>query len=77
MTLLKLHVYIKRYIKRLFQVFHPNIDPETGAVCLNIIRLDWKPVLSVKAIVFGLILLLNEPSSEDPLDKSMNMSYSF
>ncbi|KAM0682982.1 hypothetical protein MDAP_001392 [Mitosporidium daphniae] len=49
--------------------FHPNIDSDTGAVCLNILRLDWKPVLSIKSVVFGLLLLLYDPSPEDPLDK--------
>ena len=36
-----------------FQVYHPNIDLD-GNVCLNILREDWKPVLSVNAIIYGL-----------------------
>jgi ubiquitin-conjugating enzyme E2 M len=40
----------------------------TGAVCLNILRLDWRPVLAVNAICFGLLMLFNEPSSEEPLN---------
>lgn len=35
------------------QVYHPNIDLE-GNVCLNILREDWKPVLTVNSIVYGL-----------------------
>ncbi|CAD7698661.1 unnamed protein product, partial [Ostreobium quekettii] len=38
------------------KVFHPNIDLE-GNVCLNILREDWKPVLSVSTIVYGLQFL--------------------
>lgn len=34
-------------------VYHPNIDLE-GNVCLNILREDWKPVLTVNSIVYGL-----------------------
>lgn len=34
-------------------VYHPNIDLE-GNVCLNILREDWKPVLAINAIVYGL-----------------------
>lgn len=40
----------------------------TGAVCLNILRLDWRPVLAVNAICFGLLMLFNEPSAEEPLN---------
>jgi len=32
------------------QVYHPNIDLE-GNVCLNILREDWKPVLTINSIV--------------------------
>ena len=35
------------------QVYHPNIDLE-GNVCLNILREDWKPVLTVNSIIYGL-----------------------
>ncbi len=35
------------------QVYHPNIDLE-GKICLNILREDWKPVLSISSVVYGL-----------------------
>lgn len=35
------------------QVYHPNIDLD-GNVCLNILREDWKPVLTINSIVYGL-----------------------
>ena len=35
------------------KVYHPNIDLE-GNVCLNILREDWKPVLTINSIVYGL-----------------------
>eukprot|EP00093_Oithona_nana_P004166 04166.XXX_155848_156459_1 [CDS] Oithona nana genome sequencing. len=50
------------------KVYHPNIDLE-GNVCLNILREDWKPVLTVNAIVYGLQYLFLEPNPEDPLNK--------
>lgn len=40
----------------LVQVFHPNIDLE-GNVCLNILREDWKPVLSINSVIYGLQFL--------------------
>ncbi len=48
-------------------VFHPNIDKE-GNVCLNILREDWKPVLSISAVIYGLLHLFLEPNPNDPLN---------
>lgn len=50
------------------QVYHPNIDLE-GNVCLNILREDWKPVLTINSIVYGLQYLFLEPNPEDPLNR--------
>ncbi|KAL1441134.1 hypothetical protein MTO96_008875 [Rhipicephalus appendiculatus] len=49
-------------------VFHPNIDLE-GNVCLNILRDEWNPVLTLGSVVLGLLLLFTEPNTEDPLNK--------
>ena len=40
-------------VKCATQVYHPNIDLE-GNVCLNILREDWNPVLTINSIVYGL-----------------------
>ncbi|KAK9918997.1 hypothetical protein WJX75_008563 [Coccomyxa subellipsoidea] len=50
------------------KVFHPNIDLE-GNVCLNILREDWKPVLSINSVIYGLQFLFLDPNPEDPLNK--------
>ena len=49
------------------KIYHPNIDYD-GNVCLNILRSEWKPVLDINAVIYGLILLFYEPNSEDPLN---------
>uniref|UniRef100_M1CNZ9 Ubiquitin carrier protein n=1 Tax=Solanum tuberosum TaxID=4113 RepID=M1CNZ9_SOLTU len=49
------------------KVYHPNIDLE-GNVCLNILREDWKPVLNINTIIYGLYHLFTEPNHEDPLN---------
>ncbi|KAK3416049.1 hypothetical protein EUGRSUZ_H01237 [Eucalyptus grandis] len=38
------------------KVYHPNIDLE-GNVCLNILREDWKPVLNINTVIYGLFHL--------------------
>jgi ubiquitin-conjugating enzyme E2 M len=49
------------------KIYHPNIDLQ-GAVCLNILRADWKPVLDINAVIYGLIFLLHSPNGNDPLN---------
>lgn len=51
-----------------YQIYHPNIDLE-GNICLNILREDWKPVLSLQAVLVGLQYLFLEPNADDPLNK--------
>lgn len=55
-------------VKCLTQCYHPNIDLE-GNVCLNILREDWKPVLSINTLIYGLQHLFIDPNHEDPLNQ--------
>lgn len=50
------------------KIYHPNINLE-GAVCLNILREDWKPVLDINGVIYGLIYLFYEPNPGDPLNR--------
>jgi len=49
------------------RIYHPNIDLK-GNVCLNILREEWKPVLDINAVIYGLIYLFYEPNPDDPLN---------
>jgi ubiquitin-conjugating enzyme E2 M len=35
---------------------------------LNILREDWKPVLSISSVIYGLLHLFLEPNPNDPLN---------
>ncbi|KAL0076439.1 ubiquitin-conjugating enzyme/RWD-like protein [Phycomyces blakesleeanus] len=50
------------------KIYHPNLDLQ-GNVCLNILREDWKPVLSLHSVLVGLQYLFLEPNADDPLNK--------
>lgn len=50
------------------RIYHPNINLE-GKVCLNILRKDWKPVLDVNAVIYGLTTLFIDPNPSDPLNQ--------
>ena len=55
-------------VKCLTKIYHPNIDLD-GNVCLNILREDWRPILTINSIIYGLLFLFLEPNPEDPLNK--------
>ncbi|WVQ75993.1 hypothetical protein IAR50_005629 [Cryptococcus sp. DSM 104548] len=50
------------------KIYHPNLDLE-GNVCLNILREDWKPVLTLSSVMIGIQYLFLEPNPDDPLNK--------
>lgn len=54
-------------VRCLDKIYHPNIDLN-GNVCLNILRADWKPVLDLNAVIYGLIVLFESPNPDDPLN---------
>ncbi|KIR68798.1 hypothetical protein I312_100103 [Cryptococcus bacillisporus CA1280] len=55
-------------VKCLEKIYHPNLDLE-GNVCLNILREDWKPVLTLSSVMIGIQYLFLEPNPDDPLNK--------
>ena len=46
-----------------------------GNVCLNILREDWKPVLDINAVIYGMIYLFYEPNPDDPLNREASDLY--
>ena len=49
------------------KIYHPNIDLQ-GKVCLNVLREDWKPILDINTVIYGLIVLFTDPNPDDPLN---------
>ena len=47
---------------------HPNISPQTGDVCLNILRDGWSPALSIKAVLLKIQAMLMTPEPTNSQD---------
>ncbi|XP_057317103.1 SUMO-conjugating enzyme UBC9-B-like [Hydractinia symbiolongicarpus] len=46
-------------------IFHPNVYP-SGKVALSILERDWTPQITIKQILLGIQLLLDDPNFNNP-----------
>lgn len=61
-------------VKFLTPIKHLNVN-STGNICLDLLKDNWKPLMSIKSILMSIILLLSEPNISDPLDSDLAVIY--
>mmetsp|Transcript_36283 Transcript_36283/g.53249 ORF Transcript_36283/g.53249 Transcript_36283/m.53249 type:complete len:191 (-) Transcript_36283:702-1274(-) len=50
------------------KVWHPNVSSQTGAICLDILKKEWSPALTIKTALISVQALLAAPEPDDPQD---------
>ena len=48
------------------KIWHPNISSQTGAICLDILKNEWTPALTIRTAMISLQALLCAPEPDDP-----------
>ena len=57
------------------KLWHPNISSQTGAICLDILKDNWSPALTLKTTLLSLRALLTAAEPDDPQDAQVAKQY--
>eukprot|EP00825_Cyclidium_porcatum_P050727 TRINITY_DN9129_c0_g1_i2.p1 TRINITY_DN9129_c0_g1~~TRINITY_DN9129_c0_g1_i2.p1 ORF type:complete len:194 (-),score=43.26 TRINITY_DN9129_c0_g1_i2:289-870(-) len=57
------------------KIWHPNISSQTGAICLDILKNEWSPALSIRTALLSLQALMCTPEPKDPQDAVVATQY--
>ena len=57
------------------KIWHPNVSSQTGAICLDILKKEWSPALSIRTALLSIQALMCAPEADDPQDAVVAKMY--
>ncbi|CEO99871.1 E2 ubiquitin-conjugating enzyme [Plasmodiophora brassicae] len=71
----KKYPFVPPVMKFTTKIWHPNISSQTGAICLDILKNEWSPALTIRTALLSLQALLSCPEPDDPQDAQVAKQY--
>lgn len=67
-------------VRFLTRIYHPNITSSApsdggGSICLDILKSNWSPALSILKVLLSISSLLTDPNPNDPLEGEIASLY--
>jgi len=59
----------------LTKIYHPNVDPTTGAICVNTLKRDWTPTTSLSHVLTVIRCLMIVPFPESSLNDEAGKTF--
>ncbi|KAG2210187.1 hypothetical protein INT46_009996 [Mucor plumbeus] len=62
------HPFAPPNIKFITKVYHPNVSSQTGAICLDVLKSNWSPAMTLRITLMSIQALLDAPDASSPQD---------
>lgn len=50
------------------RIFHPNVNYDTGEICLDVLKEQWTPAWTLESACVAILDLMNHPNPDSPLN---------
>lgn len=58
------------------KIWHPNIDPNSGSICITTLKQkNWNPSITIGDVLLSIMLLFYKPNFDDPLNSQAKKEF--